>query len=327
MATKTKEQSAKDSLVEDTAAADTLKAKPSDASKASMMATAMGAMAGMDSAACSKWLDQALALIGHEADAIPDDASAKNQASIAMKGAIKEDVAALFGSEELSEEFKEKASTLFEAALNARVLAERAIIEEELDAKLNEEVEHIVEALTENVDQYISYAAETWAKENEVAIEKSLRADIAESFISGFFKLCSEHNVYVPEDKVDVVEALATEVETLKSRLNEAVRETIDLNTILEAHTKEKVFSEVSSGLALTQVDKLKSLCEGVEFIDPENYRKKVETIKEGFINAKRSEPRPTSFITEDLETPEPEAVVPPEVASYVKAISRTVKK
>lgn len=315
---------------EETAAADTIKAKPSDASKAALMAKAMGAMAGMDTDDCCKWLDQALALIGHEADSIPNDASAKNQASIAMKGAVKEDVAALFGSEELTEEFKEKAATLFEAALGARVISERAVLEEEFDNRLNEEVEQIVEALTENVDQYISYVAEQWAKENEVAIEKALRSELAESLLQGMYKLFAEHSVHVPEDKVDVVEALADEVDELKARLNESVRENIDLHTIVESYVKNEIVNEVSSGLAATQIDKLKTLVEGIEFEDAESYKKKVETIKEGFLTTVRTTAsRPTSFITEELEVPQDTLAeeADPTMRSYISAISRTIKK
>lgn len=324
MATKNKDQE----IVEDTAAADSIKMKPSDASKASMMATAMGAMAGMDSAACSKWLDQALALIGHEGDAIPDDAAAKNAASIAMKGAVQEDVTALFGSEELSEEFKEKTTILFEAAVNARVLAESARLEEAYEEKLNEEIETIVESLGENINQYLTYVAEEWASENQVAIDRSIRTDIAESFITGLHTLFNEHWATVPEDKVDVVEALATKVEDLTDKLNEQMKTNIDLNTLVEGFTKESVLHEVSAGLALTQADKLKTLAENVDFESVESYKKKLTVIKENFLNSTSKTVKPTSFITEEIEVDAPEAVyLEPQIASYAQAISRTTKK
>lgn len=325
---------------EETAAAATIKAKPSDATKAGMMASAMGVMAGMNKNDLSSWLEQALALIGHEADTIPPDAAAKNAASVAMKGspldialpnlgsAMKEDIAELFGSEELTEEFKEKTSVLFEAAVNARVLAEVAALEEQYEEKLNEEIDFITESLAEKVDQYLTYVAETWAQENQVAIESSLRAEITEGFIDGLRNLFAEHYVTFPENKVDVVESLVTENEKLREKLNEEIKFNIELTSLVEDYTKEDIFNEASEGLALTQVQKFKTLVEGVEFDDVESYKKKLAIVKENYFKQPASS-KPTSFITEELEADESTEVryLEPQIAHYASAISRTAKK
>lgn len=327
-------------MKEETAAAASIHAHPSDASKAGMMANAMSVMASMDKNDLSKWLESALALIGHEADTIPDGTSQRNAASVAMKGspldiampnlgqAMKEDIADLFGSEEISEEFKEKTSVLFEAAVNARVLAEMTALEELYEEKLNEQIDVVTESLAEQVDQYLSYVAETWAKENQVAIESSLRSEIAEGFIDGLRNLFAEHYVTFPEDKVDIVESLATENEKLKAKLNEEIKFNIELTSLVEDYTKEDVFNEVSEGLALTQVQKFKTLVEGVDFDDVDAYKRKLEIVKENYFN-KPSSSKKTSFITEELETDESTEVryLEPQIAQYASAISRTIKR
>lgn len=322
---KAEEHNEKKTHCEETAASATLKTKPTEGTtKAGMMASAMGVMAGMNKNDLSSWLEQSLALIGHEADSIPPDAAAKNAASVAMK----EDVAELFGSEEISEEFKEKTSVLFEAAVNARLIAEMAALEEQYEEKLNEEIDIITESLADKVDQYLTYVAETWAQENQVAIESSLRAEITEGFIDGLRNLFAEHYVTFPENKVDVVESLVTENEKLRDKLNEEIKFNIELTSLVEDYTKEDIFNEASEGLALTQVQKFKTLVEGVEFDDVESYKKKLAIVKENYFKQPASS-KPTSFITEELELDESTEVryLEPQIAHYASAISRTAKK
>lgn len=328
-------------MKEETAASDSIKAKPTDAtSKAAMMAKTMNVMAGMNSQDLSSWLEQALALIGHEADTIPSDAAAKNAASVAMKGsamdinlpnmgkAVKEDVAALFGDTELSEDFKEKTTTLFEAAVAARVIAEKAALEEAYEEALNESIDEIVESLADNIDKYMSYIAKEWAEENKVAIDKSLRADFAEEFIVGLRNLFAEHYIEFPEEKVDAVDVLVSENEELKEKLNENMKMNVELLSLVEEYAKESVFNDVSTGLALTQVDKFKSLAEGVEFDDIDGYKKKLEIIKENYLN-KTPKAKPTSFITEEIENEDTAEVkyLDPQIAKYASAITRTIKR
>ena len=310
---------------DNTSAASSIEAKPSDASKSGMMAQAMTSMAAMD----KSQLSQVLAMMNSKqfASTIPDDAAAKNAASVAMKGAVKEDVAELFSGEQLSEEFKEKTAVLFEAAVNAKVIAEVARIEEEYEAKLTEEVEEVTDTLTEQIDHYMSYVAQNWLEENEVAIETSLRNELAEDFIMGLRNLFAEHYVQFPEEQVDAVEALAEKVEDLEARLNEQLEKNIELNAIVEERNKEKVFAEVSEGLALTQVDKFKTLTEGVEFENnPDNYKKKLEIVKEKYFGIKTA-PSTLNEEVEEVTQSQEVKYLEPQIANYAKAISRTIKK
>lgn len=326
MPTKKKPEVTEEAMEGDnTSAASSIEAKPSDASKSAMMAQAITSMAAMD----KSQLDQVLAMMNSKqfASTIPDDAAAKNAASVAMKGAVKEDVAELFAGEQLSEEFKEKTAVLFEAAVNAKVIAEVARIEEEYETKLEEEVEQVTENLTEQIDHYMSYVAQNWLEENQVAIDTSLRNELAEDFIMGLRNLFAEHYVQFPEEQVDAVEALAEKVEELEARLNEQLEKNIEMSAIVEERNKEKIFAEVSEGLALTQVDKFKTLTEGVEFENnPDNYKKKLEIVKEKYFGIKQA----PSTLNEEVEEPTTTQEVKylePQIANYAKAISRTIKK
>lgn len=310
---------------DNTSAASSIEAKPSDASKSAMMAQAMTSMAAMD----KSQLDQVLAMMNSKqfASTIPDDAAAKNAASVAMKGAVKEDVAELFAGEQLSEEFKEKTAVLFEAAVNAKVIAEVARIEEEYETKLEEEVAQVTDTLTEQIDHYMSYVAQNWLEENQVAIDTSLRNELAEDFIMGLRNLFAEHYVQFPEEQVDAVEALAEKVEELEARLNEQLEKNIEMSAIVEERNKEKVFAEVSEGLALTQVDKFKTLTEGVEFENnPDNYKKKLEIVKEKYFGIKQM-PSTLNEEVEDSTATQEVKYLEPQIANYAKAISRTIKK
>lgn len=251
------------------------------------------------------------------------DASAKNKASVAMK----EELASLFG-DDLSEEFREKAVVIFEAAVaekSASVIAEK---EQALKEQFEASVAELSEEMTSKVDEYLDYVVEQWMKENEVAIESSLRSEITEEFMEGLKKLFTENYMEVPENKVDVVTELASKVEELESRLNDVINENIDLKGKLEETTQKEIFDEVSEGMVVTQVEKFRALSEGVEFDSADDYRKKLEIVKEHYFAEKKA----TKSIDEQeaVELDE-EAVVQPKVAgpvsNYVSAISRTIKK
>ena len=257
------------------------------------------------------------------------DMSAKNKASISMKSSsasssMKEEVDELFGEAELTEEFKEKAATIFEAAVNARALE----IKEQYEQMLEEQVLEVIEEITTKVDDYMNYVVQEWMAENEVAIESTLRNEISEEFIEGLKNLFAEHYIDIPEDKVDVVEELSSKVEELESKLNETLESNIELNKVLTDFVKDKVFTDVSEGLADTQVDKLKALVEGVDFDDVESYTRKLEIVKDNYFSTKKSVP---SMLEEEVNSAEEPAVAPVKlsgpVSSYVHAISRTVKK
>jgi hypothetical protein len=252
------------------------------------------------------------------------DMSAQNKASVAMKGsAVKEDLAGIFG-DSLTEEQLEKASTLFEAAVAIRV----AQIEEDYAAALDEEVADVKAALTEQVDQYLSFVAEEWIAENEVAIESSLKNELTEEFIEGLKNLFAEHYIDVPSDKIDVLESLASEVEELKSQLNNEINEKIELKNAINSYSLKDTFAEVSEGLTLTQVEKFRVIAENLEFNgNLDSYKGKLETIKENYFSGK---PVATSnILTEEFESDNSSAApaVTGEMGKYVSAISRTLKK
>lgn len=258
------------------------------------------------------------------------DMSAKNKASISAKGGtMKEQVESMFEGENLSEEFKEKMQAVFEAAV-----AEKAIsIEEEFDAKLAEEVARLeeeasvqVKELVEKLDEYLAYAVEQWMLENEIAIESSLRSEITENFISNLKNLFAESYIEVPEDKYDVVEGLAARVQELEAQLNETVEENIELSKSIIELAKDDIIDEITEGLAVTQIEKLKKLAENIEFDSAEGFKKKVGIIKENYFpqdSAKKS----TNLLEESFDGDVDQPAATGSMAKYVKAISKAVTK
>jgi hypothetical protein len=284
-------------------------------------------MGGMPKKDLVKWFDQTMSQFGPNKDYGVGDNSAKNKASIAMK-AVKEDVADMFSGEELSEDFKEKASVLFEAAVNARIISETARLEEAYETKLNEEVESVTTELTEKLDVYLDYVTEQWMKENQVAIETSLRNELVDDFMESLKGVFAEHYIDVPQDKLDVLEALSEKVAALEEKLDETISENVELKKIYQGVEASKIFDTVSEGLALTQVDRFRTLSEGIEFDgDMTAYGKKLNIIKEAYFTEKTSS-KGASVITETFEEDNTEVVsTTPEMKRWAQAISRTVKK
>jgi len=209
-----------------------------------------------------------------------------NRATI-KAGGLKEDVASLFEGTDLSEEFKDNATTIFEAAVSNAIVVETARLEEEFEERLEEQVSEIMESLSDNIAKYMDYVAEQWLEENALAVESGLRADITESFMAGLKSLFVENYVDVPEDKVDVVESLADEVERLRAELNESENRTIEMQKQIDEATAASVLATVSEGLTESQRDKLATLAESVEFVDAESYTTKLKTIAEGYVARK----------------------------------------
>ena len=201
---------------------------------------------------------------------------------------IEEDVNALLGGEELSEEFKEKAKTIFEAAINSKV----AEIKEELAAqyqeKLAEEIEAAKESLAERVDSYLEYVADEWFEENALAVEAGLKTEMTESFLSGMKGLFEEHYVTIPEDKYDVLESMVEKLDDMETKLNEQIEKNVSLNSRLAESVADGILDQVSEGLAQTQKEKLASLSESVEFESEDQYREKLETLKESYFTSKK---------------------------------------
>ena len=198
---------------------------------------------------------------------------------------IEEDVNALLGGEELSEEFREKAKLVFESALNSKVAEIHEALEIQYETKLEEAKEGLKEALTDRVDSYLEYVAEEWMTENELAIEHGLKTEMTESFLSGMKGLFEEHYVTIPEDKYDVLESMVEKLDDMETKLNEQIDKNIGLNQRLSESVSDNILDQVSEGLAVTQKEKLASLAESVEFESEEEYREKLETLKESYFS------------------------------------------
>ena len=196
---------------------------------------------------------------------------------------IEDDVNALLGGEELSEEFKEKAKTIFEAALNSKIKEIQETLEIQYEQKLNEEKEELKVSLQERVDSYLEYVAEEWMTENQLAIEHGLKTEMTESVLSGMKGLFEEHYVTIPEDKYDVLESMVEKLDDMETKLNEQIDKNIGLNKRLGESVATGILESVSDGLAATQKEKLASLAESVEFESEEKYREKLEVLKESY--------------------------------------------
>ena len=270
------------------------------------------------------------------------DTAAKNKASVAMNGgtaassSMKEEIDGLFG-DDLSEEFKEKASVVFEAAVASRVAERRAALEEQfatdkqqLEEDFQQQVADLKEELSSQVSEYLDYVVEQWMTANEVAIESSLKTMIAEEFIEKLKGLFEESYIQVPEQKLDVVQDMAAKIDELEAKLNEAIAQNIELKNVVEAKKQDEVFAAVSEGLALTQVEKFRTLAEGVDYDGADTYRKKLEIVKEQYFGEKKvvaPKSIEESEIVELDEETAPTKVATGPVANYVSAIARTVKK
>ena len=242
------------------------------------------------------------------------------------KDKMKEDVNHMFSDDDaLSEEFRTKAATIFEARIMDRV----AQIEEEVEVKyasmFEEAVEEIKSDLTDKVNDYLEYVVEQWMADNEIAIESGLRSEITEDFIAGLRNLFAEHYIDVPEDKVDLVDELATKVEELEDKLNEEIEYGIELRKALVESTKQEIVRSVCDGLTDTQVEKIKSLAESVEFSTEEEYKEKLDTIRENYFptGVKKASVEQLHEKIEDAETGD-KKVVDPFVAAVSSAISKT---
>ena len=216
---------------------------------------------------------------------------------------IEEDVNALLAGEELSEEFQEKARTIFEAAINSKVAAIKEGLEKEYEEKfVSELAEAIVETkeeLTTRVDSYLEYVADEWFNENQLAVEAALKTEMTESFITGMKELFEAHYVNIPEEKYDVLESMVEKLDDMETKLNEQIEKNVSLNARLSESVADGILTQVSEGLAQTQKEKLASLSESVEFESEEQYREKLETLKESYFKAEKK--TPTAAKTETL--------------------------
>ena len=243
----------------------------------------------------------------------------------AEKKKFKEDVEALIKDEDtLSEGFKAKAETIFEAALQSKIISETAKLEERYESDLAGEVEAIKEDLVDKVDGYLTYVVENWMKDNEVAIEHSLKSEITESFIDSLGQLFSEHHINVPQDKGDILDALSEEAKDAKAQLNDATANAMELAEQVKAYQRKDIVAEACEGLAATEAAKVKELVEGIEADDNDSFASKVATIKESYLNKDTTVTATPEVdaITEDTQ----EQDVSDSMKRYLSAIERTTK-
>jgi len=262
---------------------------------------------------------------GHE-DEKEDKAMIKK---MIKKEKMKEDIDALISGENLSEEFITKATTIFEAAVIARAEEVIAEAEEALTEQFEAAIEEIKEEMATKVDDYLNYMVEEWVKDNEIAIEKGLRAEIVEDFISGLKDLFEDHYIDIPEEKVDVVEELTAKVEELEEAYNEQIKSAIELKKELNEHKKFEAIYAACEGLTQTQVEKMKSLAESIEFTTEEEFTEKMETLKESYFKNPVVS-ADSSALDDEVQIEEEKKVVKssdPLMEVYSKAISQTVNK
>jgi hypothetical protein len=237
---------------------------------------------------------------------------------------MEEDVNALLQGEELSEEFQEKAKTIFETAINAKVASIKEGLEAQYEEKLLEEVAEIQEGLTSRVDSYLEYVADEWMSENELAIEHALKAEMTESFLTGMKDLFEAHYVTIPEEKYNVIDSMVEKLDEMETKLNEQIEKNVSLNSRLAEAVAEGILDQVSGGLAETQKEKLASLAESVEFESEEKYREKLEMLKESYFSTKATPKAKTETLSEGADAA-PE-VVSGSMAAYLKTLSSFAK-
>ena len=235
------------------------------------------------------------------------------------------DIDAIFADETLSEEFKSKAATVFEARVYDRITQIQEELESKYATQLEEAVDAITSDLTEKVDDYLNYVVEQWMEENTIAIESGLRAELTEEFIAGLRNLFAEHYIDVPAEKVDLVDELASKVEELEGKLDEEIERGISFAKALVESRKNEVTREVCEGLTTTQVEKIKTLAESVEFSTEDEYKNKLETIRENYFpsGAKKATEEQLHEQVEDAEG-EKKVIADPFVAAVSQAISKT---
>jgi hypothetical protein len=239
---------------------------------------------------------------------------------------MKEDVAALTDGEELSEEFKAKAATIFESAVKAKLVEEIEKLEGEYETKVAEKVEETKEEIVEKVDAYLNYVVESWMKDNELAIEKGLKSEITEDFIGGMKKLFETHYIDLPDSKFDVVEDQAAQIVKLKEEMNKTLEANVELNQKIGEFARDEIINDVSSDLAETEKEKLKGLAESIEYVDAADYRGKVETLKNSYFPAQKASDTESNEVaaTENMTS---DADLSESMAAYTAAISKNQAK
>ena len=242
---------------------------------------------------------------------------------------VEEDLKALIAGEELSEEFQDKARTIFETAIKTKVVEIKEELNESYAKALVEELDTIKTGLTERVDSYLEYVADEWVQENQLAVEAGLKTEMTESFLEGMKSLFEEHYVTIPEEKYDVLNSMVDKLDEMENKLNEQIERNVALNSRLAESTADVIFADVAEGLADTQKEKLATLAENVEFESETDYREKLGTLKESYFPSKTSAPKSTSEnLSEEVSTEEVASEdVNPRMQAYLDTLSRAAHK
>ena len=241
---------------------------------------------------------------------------------------VEEDLTALLEGEELSEEFQNKARTIFEAAIKTKISEVKSELQEQYEKTIVEEVASVKAELAERVDAYLEYVSDEWMSENKLAVEAGLKTEMTDSFLTGMKSLFEDHYVTIPEDKYDVLNSMVEKLDEMEGKLNEQINKNVALNKRLAESTSDVILADVSEGLAVTQKDKLASLAENVEFDGEDNYREKLVTLRNSYFPANPGAPKQqTENLSEGTETGHQQPAVTGVMESYLSAISRSVKK
>jgi len=240
---------------------------------------------------------------------------------------VEEDLTALLDGEELSEEFQNKARTIFEAAIKTKISEVKSELQEQYEKTIVEEVASVKAELAERVDAYLEYVSDEWMSENKLAVEAGLKTEMTDSFLTGMKSLFEDHYVTIPEEKYDVLNSMVDKLDEMEGKLNEQINKNVALNKRLAESTSDVILADVSEGLAVTQKDKLATLAENVEFDGEDNYREKLVTLRNSYFPANPGAPtNKTENLSEGTETGHQQPAVTGSMESYLKAISRSVK-
>ena len=266
-----------------------------------------------------------------EEEVVAEATDEETEEEITAEFSVEEDVNALFAGEELSEEFQDKARTIFETAIKTKVEEIKEQVQAQYQEQLIEEIAAVKTELTERVDSYLEYVAQEWMEENQLAIEHGLKTEMTESFLQGMKGLFEDHYVSIPEEKYDVIESMVDKLDEMESKLNEQINRNVALNRRLAESVADVIFAEVSEGLAVTQKEKLASLAENVEFDSEKTYREKLVTLRNSYFSESASSAQREAAETVVESTQEQTTTAAPEAGSimeaYLQTLSRVAKK
>lgn len=319
-------------LDEETASAATLHPKSGSGggeSKAQTLATFTKMLSDLGKEDLTDLFNRTIEAIGTEAKEIPDGAAVKNKASISAK-VVKEDLDEIF-PEELSEEFRDQASVIFEAAVATRINLETVRLEEEFETKLDEQVTGIYEAITDDLNKYLDYCVGTFMEDNAVAIESNIRTELSENFINGLHRLFTESYITVPESKIDILGEMKAEILSLKDQVNTLFTENAELSEAIEESVKSDIVHSLVEGLTDSEAEKLINISESIDYSDMDNFKGKLEVIKETYFNNSKEVNPSTGLITETIDgdfgeeiTQEINEELDPRMESYIKTLSKS---